>query len=202
MATALVRGAFEYQGQKCSAASRYVPADLAKIRKSMKDMIASIEIGSPEDPGCYVNAVIGRNSFDKIGGFVDRAKKNKSNKLVAGGTRDDAKGYFVAPTVFECGDPEKGDDDAEIFGPVLSVYVYPELKWKEALKLADESTAYALTGSDFAREGRRVVLARPRRRSSTAAQLLPQRQAHRRRRQQPFGAARALRARTTRRALT
>jgi 1-pyrroline-5-carboxylate dehydrogenase len=158
VAAALVRGAFEYQGQKCSAASRaYVPADLwPKIRKSMKDMIAAIEVGSPEDPGCFVNAVIGRNSFDKIGGFLDRAKKNKSNKLVAGGTRDDSKGYFVAPTVLECGDPKSETMVSEIFGPVLSVYVYPEIKWKEALKLADESTAYALTGSIFARD-RRVI---------------------------------------------
>ena len=158
VAAALVRGAFEFQGQKCSAASRaYVPADLwPKIRKSMRDMIAAIEVGSPEDPGCYVNAVIGRASFDKIGGFVDRARANKSNKLVAGGTRDDAKGFFVAPTVFECGDPKSETMVSEIFGPVLSVYVYPELKWKEALRLADESTAYALTGSVFARD-RRVL---------------------------------------------
>ena len=158
VAAALVRGAFEYQGQKCSAASRaYVPADLwPKIRKSMKDMIAGIEVGSPEDPGCFVNAVIGRASFDKIGGFLDRARKNKSNKFVAGGTRDDAKGYFVAPTVVECGAPKSETMVAEIFGPVLSVHVYPEKKWKDALKLADESTAYALTGSVFARD-RRVL---------------------------------------------
>jgi len=158
VAAALVRGAFEYQGQKCSAASRaYVPADLwPKIRKSMKDMIASIEMGSPEDPGNFVNAVIGRASFDKIGGFLDRAKKNKANKIVAGGTRDDSKGYFVAPTVIETSDPKSETMISEIFGPVLTVHVYPEMKWKEALKLADESTAYALTGSVFARD-RRVL---------------------------------------------
>jgi 1-pyrroline-5-carboxylate dehydrogenase len=158
VATALVRGAFEYQGQKCSAASRaYVPADLwPKIRKSMKDMIASIEMGSPEDPGNFVNAVIGRASFDKIGGFLDRAKKSKSNKIIAGGTRDDSKGYFVAPTVIETSDPKSETMISEIFGPVLTVHVYPEKKWKETLKLADESTAYALTGSIFARD-RRVI---------------------------------------------
>ena len=158
VAAALVRGAFEYQGQKCSAASRaYVPADLwPKIRRSMKDMIASIEMGSPEDPGNFVNAVIGRASFDKIGGFLDRSRKNKSNKLVAGGTRDDSKGFFVAPTVIETSDPKSETMVSEIFGPVLTVHVYPEKKWKETLKLADESTAYALTGSVFARD-RRVL---------------------------------------------
>ncbi|HEX4046211.1 MAG TPA: L-glutamate gamma-semialdehyde dehydrogenase [Elusimicrobiota bacterium] len=156
VAAALVRGAFEYQGQKCSAASRaYIPADLwPKIRKAMRDMLAGIEMGSPEDPGCFVNAVIGRSAFDQIGGYLDRAKKNKSNRFVAGGTRDDAKGYFIAPTVIECGDAKSETMVSEIFGPVLSVYVYPELKWKDALKLADESTAYALTGSVFARDRR------------------------------------------------
>lgn len=159
LAAALVRGAFEYQGQKCSAASRaYIPADLwPKVRKTMKDMIATISVGSPEDPGCFVNAVIGRNSFDKIGGFVDRAKKNKSNKIVAGGTRDDSAGYFVAPTVIETSDPKSETMVNEIFGPVLTVHPYPEKKWKEALKLVDESTAYALTGSVFARDRRVIV---------------------------------------------
>ncbi len=159
LAAALVRGAFEYQGQKCSAASRaYVPADLwPKVRKTMKDMIASIEVGSPEDPGCFVNAVIGRAAFDKIGGFVDRAKKNKSNKLVAGGTRDDKTGYFVAPTVFETADPKSETMVSEIFGPVLTVHPYPEAKWKETLRLVDETSPYALTGAVFARERAALV---------------------------------------------
>ncbi len=154
LAVALVRGAFEYQGQKCSAASRaYVPADLwPKVRKAMKDMIASIEVGSPEDPGNFVNAVIGRAAFDKIGGFVDRAKKNKANKIVAGGARDDARGYFVAPTVIETSDAKSETMVTEIFGPVLTVHPYPENKWKETLKLVDESSPYALTGAVFARE--------------------------------------------------
>ncbi|MFI5346294.1 MAG: L-glutamate gamma-semialdehyde dehydrogenase [Elusimicrobiota bacterium] len=159
VAAALVRGAFEYQGQKCSAASRaYVPANLwPKVRKSMKDMIAAIEVGSPEDPGCFVNAVIGRNSFDKIAGYIARAKKNKSNKLVAGGTCDDAKGFFVHPTVFESSDAKSETMCDEIFGPVLTVHPYAENKWKDTLKLVDETTAYALTGSVFAKDRRAVV---------------------------------------------
>jgi 1-pyrroline-5-carboxylate dehydrogenase len=193
LAVALVRGAFEYQGQKCSAASRaYVPADLwPKVRRAMKDMIASIEVGSPEDPGCFVNAVIGRASFDKIGGFVDRAKKNKSNKLVAGGTRDDSKGFFVAPTVFETSDPKSETMVSEIFGPVLTVHPYPENKWKETLRLVDESSPYALTGSVFARE--RTVLVEAERALENAAGnfYLNDKPTGAVVGQQPFGGARA-----------
>ncbi|MBI3289742.1 MAG: L-glutamate gamma-semialdehyde dehydrogenase [Elusimicrobia bacterium] len=154
VATALVRGAFEYQGQKCSAASRaYIPADLwPKVRKTMKDMLAAVEVGSPEDPGNFVNAVIGRASFDKIKGYIALAKMNKSSKIVAGGGCDDSRGYFVQPTVIESSDPKSATMCEEIFGPVLSVHVFPEKKWKDALKLVDESTPYALTGSVFARE--------------------------------------------------
>ncbi|MDE2143764.1 MAG: L-glutamate gamma-semialdehyde dehydrogenase [Elusimicrobia bacterium] len=159
IAAALVRGAFEYQGQKCSAASRaYVPANLwPKVRKSMKDMIAAIEVGSPEDPGCFVNAVIGRNSFDKIAGYIARAKKNKSNKLVAGGTCDDAKGFFVHPTVIESSDARSETMCDEIFGPVLTVHPYAENKWKETLRLVDETSPYALTGSVFAKDRRALA---------------------------------------------
>ncbi len=159
VAAALVRGAFEFQGQKCSAASRaYVPSDLwPRVKKALRDMLAAVEVGTPEDPGNFVNAVIGRQSFDKIKGYIDRAKKNKSNKIVFGGTCDDSKGFFVAPTVIETTDPKVESMCEEIFGPVLTVYVYPEKKWKETLKLVDESTPYALTGSVFARDRRVLV---------------------------------------------
>jgi 1-pyrroline-5-carboxylate dehydrogenase len=159
VAAALVRGAFEFQGQKCSAASRaYVPADLwPRVKKALRDMLAAVEVGSPEDPGCFVNAVIDRKSFDKIKGYIDRAKKNKSNKIVFGGTCDDSKGFFVAPTVIETSDPKVESMCEEIFGPVLTVYVYPEKKWKDTLKLVDESTPYALTGCVFAKDRRVLV---------------------------------------------
>jgi len=159
LAAALVRGAFEYQGQKCSAASRaYVPADLwPKVRKAMKDMLATIEVGSPEDPGCFVNSVIDRKAFDKIKGYIAAAKKDKSNKLVFGGQSDDSKGFFIHPTVIESSDPKSVTMCEEIFGPVLTLHVYPEKKWKETLKLADETSPYALTGSVFARDRRAIV---------------------------------------------
>jgi len=154
VATALVRGAFEYQGQKCSAASRaYIPADLwPKVRKAVKDMLATIEVGSPEDPGCFVNSVIDRKAFDKIKGYIANAKKDKSNKVIFGGACDDSKGYFIHPTVIESGDPKSTTMCEEIFGPVLTIHVYPERKWKETLKLADETSPYALTGAVFARD--------------------------------------------------
>jgi 1-pyrroline-5-carboxylate dehydrogenase len=193
LAVALVRGAFEYQGQKCSAASRaYVPADLwPKVRRAMKDMIAAIEVGSPEDPGNFVNAVIGRAAFDKIGGFVDRAKKNKANKLVAGGTRDDAKGFFVSPTVFETSDPKSETMVSEIFGPVLTVYPYAENKWKETLKLVDESSPYALTGSVFARERAALVEAERALENAAGNFYLNDKPTGAVVGQQPFGGARA-----------
>jgi 1-pyrroline-5-carboxylate dehydrogenase len=161
VAVALVRGAYEYQGQKCSAASRaYIPADLwPQIRRHMQDMIASIEMGSPEDPGNFVNAVIHRVAFDKIGGFIERAKANKSCTILAGGSRDDSKGFFITPTLIECSDPKSETMVSEIFGPVLSIHVYPETKWEETLKLVDDSSAYALTGSIFARDRAAVLRA-------------------------------------------
>lgn len=159
VAAALVRGAFEFQGQKCSAASRaYVPADLwPKVRKAMKDMLASVEVGTPEDPGNFVNAVIDRKAFDKIKGYIQNAKKDKSNKIVSGGTCDDATGYFIHPTVIESADPKSVTMCEEIFGPVLTVHVYAEKKWKETLKLVDGTSPYALTGSVFARDRRAVL---------------------------------------------
>jgi 1-pyrroline-5-carboxylate dehydrogenase len=159
VATALVRGAFEYQGQKCSAASRaYIPADLwPKVRKSMKDMLAQIEVGSPEDPGKFVNAVINRASFDKIKGYIAAAKKNKANKIVAGGTCDDTVGFFIQPTIIETSDPKSATMCEEIFGPVLTVHPYQPGKWKDVLKLVDESTPYALTGAVFAQDRRVLV---------------------------------------------
>ena len=159
VAVALVRGAFEYQGQKCSAASRaYVPESLwPKVRKAMKAMLASIEIGSPEDPGNYVNAVIDRRAFDSIKRYIDGAKKTKGNKIVFGGTCDDSKGFFIVPTVIESADPQSPTMREEIFGPVLTVHVYPDAQWKGTLALVDRTSPYALTGAVFARERRAIL---------------------------------------------
>ncbi len=154
VATALVRGAFEYQGQKCSAASRaYVPAGLwPQVRKSMKSMLAAVEVGTPEDPGNFVNAIIDRRAYEGIVRYIDAAKKIKGNKIVFGGTYDSSKGYFVTPTVIESSDPKSLTMCEEVFGPVLTVHVYSDNKWKETLALVDATSPYALTGSVFARD--------------------------------------------------
>ena len=159
VATALVRGAFEFQGQKCSAASRaYIPESLwPKVRKTMKDMLSQVEVGSPEDTGNFVNAVIDRRAYDGIKRYIDAAKKVKGNKIVFGGTCDDSKGFFIAPTVIESKDPKSLTMCEEVFGPVLTVHVYPDAKWKDTLTLVDQTSPYALTGAVFARERTAIV---------------------------------------------
>lgn len=154
VATALVRGAFEYQGQKCSAASRaYVPKTLWKeVQKIMGDQLKSIKMGSPEDPSNFVNAVIHKGSFDKCKSYIDAAKKDKEAKVIFGGKCDDKKGYFVEPTVIETSNAQYSSMCEEIFGPILTVYVYEDKKWAETLKLVDETSPYSLTGSIFAKD--------------------------------------------------
>ncbi|WP_299175871.1 L-glutamate gamma-semialdehyde dehydrogenase [uncultured Chryseobacterium sp.] len=154
VATALVRGAFEYQGQKCSAASRaYIPRSLwADVKKVMETQINSIKIGSPEDPSNFVNAVIDKNSFEKCKGYIERAEASSNAQVVIGGKCDDSKGWFVHPTVIETTDPQYESMVEEIFGPILSVYVYEDTDWKETLKLVDSSSPYSLTGSVFSQD--------------------------------------------------
>ena len=157
--TALVRGAFEYQGQKCSAASRaYIPDTLwPKMKTLLLGMTRSLKMGSPEDMGNFVASVIDKRAFDGIKGYIDRAKKAPGCKLLVGGKCDDSVGYFVSPTIIECSDPKYESMTEEIFGPVLSVYVYKAKKWKETLKLVDSSSPYALTGSVFATDRKAVM---------------------------------------------
>lgn len=154
VATALVRGAYEYQGQKCSAASRaYIPASLWKdVKKSMEAQMKTIKVGSPEDTSNFINAVIDKNSFDKCKGYIERAKKSKDAKIAIGGESDDKKGWFVYPTVIETTNPHYESIEEEIFGPILTVYVYDDKKWHETLKLVDETSPYSLTGSIFAQD--------------------------------------------------
>ena len=153
VATGLVRGAFEYQGQKCSAASRaYVPASLWNdVKASMEQQMATIKIGSPEDPANFVNAVIDENSFNKCEGYISRAKAASDAEVIIGGTCDKSKGWFVAPTVILTTNPQYESMTEEIFGPVLTIYVYEDAKWAETLKLVDETSPYSLTGSIFAK---------------------------------------------------
>ncbi|PTT42683.1 1-pyrroline-5-carboxylate dehydrogenase [Chryseobacterium sp. HMWF028] len=154
VATALVRGAFEYQGQKCSAASRaYVPKSLwADVKKVMEAQMSTIKVGSPEDTSNFVNAVIDKNSFEKCKGYIDRANASGEAAVAIGGKVDDSKGWFVHPTVIETTNPHYESMVEEIFGPILSIYVYEDQDWKETLKLVDSTSPYSLTGSVFSQD--------------------------------------------------
>lgn len=154
VATGLVRGAFEYQGQKCSAASRaYVPKSLwDDVKAVMESQLKTIKMGSPEDPSNFINAVIDKNSFEKCKGYIERAEKSAEANIIFGGKCDDSKGWFVEPTVIETTNPKYESVCEEIFGPILSVYVYEDQDWKETLKLVDETSPYSLTGSIFSQD--------------------------------------------------
>lgn len=152
--TALVRGAFEYQGQKCSAASRaYIPKSLwEELKKSMEKDIKSFKMGGTEDFSNFINAVIDEKAFDKITKYIDRAQKSKDAEVVIGGGYDKSKGYFIEPTVIVAKKPDYETMSEELFGPVLTVYVYDDKKWKETLELVDTTSIYALTGSIIAQD--------------------------------------------------
>jgi 1-pyrroline-5-carboxylate dehydrogenase len=154
VAAGLVRGAFEFQGQKCSAASRaYIPDNLwPKLKPKMGDMISSMKMGSPEDFSNYINAVIDRKAFDRVSGYISRARKSPDCKVLWGGRADDMEGYFVSPTVIQTTDPKYESMVQEIFGPVLSVHVYPAKRFSKTLELVDASSPYALTGSIFSQD--------------------------------------------------
>lgn len=154
VATALVRGAFEYQGQKCSAASRaYIPKSLwGEVKEIMGAQLKTVKMGSPEDPSNFVNAVISQGSFDKCKGYIQRAENSADATVVFGGKCDDSKGWFVEPTVIETTNPKYESVCEEIFGPILSVYVYEDVEWKETLKMVDETSIYSLTGSIFSQD--------------------------------------------------
>ncbi|MBT8281879.1 MAG: L-glutamate gamma-semialdehyde dehydrogenase [Muriicola sp.] len=153
VATAIVRGAFEFQGQKCSAASRvYLPkstADtiLAEVKKDIESFNAP---GSPEDMNNFITAVIHEGSFDKLASFIDRAKKDKDASIYAGGGYDKSKGYFIEPTVILTTNPNYVTMETELFGPVVTIYVYEDDDWKNTLELVDTTSPYALTGAVLA----------------------------------------------------
>ncbi|SFF33067.1 L-glutamate gamma-semialdehyde dehydrogenase [Thermoflexibacter ruber] len=161
LATALVRGAFEYQGQKCSAASRaYIPANLwEEVKNYLVEDLKSIKMGSPEDFSNFVNAVIDERAFDKITKYIDEAKKARGVELIAGGNYDKSVGYFIEPTVFRVDDNQFVTMCEEIFGPVLTIYVYQPELFEEVLEMADMTSPYALTGSIFAQDRYAIELA-------------------------------------------
>ena len=154
VATAIVRGSFEYQGQKCSAASRaYIPQSLWEdVKKHVITQTKEIKMGSPEDPSNFVNAVIHEGSFDKIASYIDAAKADKDAEIIVGGNHDKSVGYFIEPTVILTKSPTYATMTAELFGPVMTVYVYEDAAWEASLKLVDESTEFALTGAVFSKD--------------------------------------------------
>lgn len=154
VATALSRGAFEYQGQKCSAASRaYIPQSIWPAVKEhlLKDM-ASFKMGSPEDPSNFISAVIHETSFNKLAKYIDEAKAASDAEVIAGGKYDKSIGYFIEPTVIVTTNPKYDTMCTELFGPVLTIHVYEDAKWTETLKLVDETSPYALTGAIFSQD--------------------------------------------------
>jgi 1-pyrroline-5-carboxylate dehydrogenase len=163
VATALLRGAFEYQGQKCSAASRaYIPSNMAdEVKRLLVEGVNSFSVGTVEDFGNFVNAVIDEKSFDRIAKYIDDVKATGGNdaKILVGGTYDKSKGYFIQPTVIEVSDPKYVTMCEEIFGPVLSIHIYDADKFEETLQLVDETSPYALTGSIIAQDRYAVELA-------------------------------------------
>ena len=151
VATGIARGAFEFQGQKCSAASRvYLPKSLAQATLNfLKEDLNSFKMGSPEDMGNFITAVIHEGSFDKLVHYIEEAKKNSNVEIFAGGNHDKSKGYFIEPTVILTKDPNYTTMSTELFGPVVTIYVYEDANWNETLKLVDSTSEYALTGAVF-----------------------------------------------------
>ncbi|MEE2888160.1 MAG: L-glutamate gamma-semialdehyde dehydrogenase [Planctomycetota bacterium] len=159
LVTALVRGAFEYQGQKCSAASRaYIPASIwPSVQSNLLETITGISMGSPTDYTNFVNAVIDRNAFDTIKGYIDHARECPDSQILIGGECDDTAGYFISPTVIQAQRPDTKTMVEEIFGPVLTVFVYDDDKLEETLHSCDTASAYALTGAVFGQDRQAVV---------------------------------------------
>jgi 1-pyrroline-5-carboxylate dehydrogenase len=192
VATALLRGAFEYQGQKCSAASRcYIPSNIApRVKELLIEGTKSFKQGSVEDFGNFVNAVIDEKSFDNIAAYIDKAKVDGQNILVGGGY-DKSKGYFIEPTVIEVTDPMYRTMCEEIFGPVLTLFVYDAEKWEETLKLVDETSPYALTGAVISQDRYAVETATKLLRNAAGNFYINDKPTGAVVGQQPFGGARA-----------
>ena len=161
VATALSRGAFEFQGQKCSAASRaYIPASLwPAVKEILVAQVNSFKQGSPEDPSNFVNAVISERAFDRIAGYIDYVKSQPDAEIITGGTYDKSVGYYIAPTTVVTTNAKFRTMVEEIFGPVLTIFVYPDAQYPETLELVDQTSEYALTGSIIATDRYAIQLA-------------------------------------------
>jgi 1-pyrroline-5-carboxylate dehydrogenase len=193
LAAAIVRGAYEYQGQKCSAASRaYVPDSLwPAVRDRVRAMLERVRVGDPADFRNFMGAVIDRKAFTKIKGHLAAARGAAGVEVVFGGDADDAEGYFVEPTLLRVDDPAYRTMCEEIFGPVLTLYVYPERRWAETLRLVDETSPYALTGAVFAHDRAAVDEARTALRYAAGNFYVNDKPTGAVVGQQPFGGARA-----------
>jgi 1-pyrroline-5-carboxylate dehydrogenase len=152
--TGIIRGAFEFQGQKCSAASRaYLPQSMwGDAKAQLVEEINGLKMGSPEDFSNFITAVIHEGSFDKLVSYIEQAKKDADAEILVGGTYDKSVGYFIAPTVIVTTNPNYTTMSAELFGPVITIYVYPDNQWHETLKLVDTTSDYALTGAVFSQD--------------------------------------------------
>jgi len=193
LATALVRGAFEYQGQKCSAASRaYIPSNLWEdVKKYMIADLESMRMGGTEDFRNFINAVIDEKAFDKIAGYIEQAKKDAGVELVWGGNCDKSVGYFIQPTILKVEDNQYRTMVEEIFGPVLTVYVYQSELFEEVLELTDQTSPYALTGSIFAQDRYAIELASRKLQNAAGNFYINDKPTGAVVGQQPFGGARA-----------
>lgn len=161
VATALSRGAFEFQGQKCSAASRaYIPDNIwPDVKKILVEQVSSFKMGTPRDTSNFINAVIDEKAFDSITGYIDHAKNQNDAEIIAGGSYDKSEGYFIEPTVIVTTNPTFKTMVEEIFGPVLTIYVYEASKFEATLELCDQTSEYALTGAIFSNDRYATILA-------------------------------------------
>ena len=193
LATGIVRGAFEYQGQKCSAASRaYIPSNLwDEVKQYVIEDLKTFKMGPPEDFTNYINAVIDEKSFDKIARYIDNAKESNEVELIAGGGYDKSKGYFIEPTVLLAHNPQYVTMCEEIFGPVITIYVYDENNFEETLELVNSTSPYALTGAIFGQDRYAVELATRRLDQAAGNFYINDKPTGAVVGQQPFGGARA-----------
>ncbi|MCP4883699.1 MAG: aldehyde dehydrogenase family protein, partial [Flavobacteriales bacterium] len=154
VATAISRGAFEYQGQKCSAASRaYLPKSLwADIKESVIKDVNSFKMGTPGDSSNFINAVIDDRAFKKLSGYLDQAKKDEDAEIIVGGGYDGSVGYFIEPTVIVTSNPQYETMCTELFGPIITIFVYEDEQWEQVLDLVDQTGEYALTGAIFSQD--------------------------------------------------
>jgi 1-pyrroline-5-carboxylate dehydrogenase len=191
--TALARGAFEFQGQKCSAASRaYLPSNIAdEIKTRLVAEVKSMKMGTVEDFSNFINAVIDEKSFDKICSYIENAKKDPGVKVIAGGNCDKKKGFFIEPTIIETSDPKYVTMCDEIFGPVLTIYTYDADQYEQALELVDSTSPYALTGAVISRDRAAVELATVKLRNAAGNFYINDKPTGAVVGQQPFGGARA-----------